>query len=102
MSETNVVALPGYSIPTPKDEPVANVVEIMREYLAMAESGELRAVAVAGVCCQKENERIESDFAAQSGTSWALAASIVSMHRKFDRYCYDGEMIVEIVEDGPA
>jgi hypothetical protein len=64
----------------------------MREYLAMAESGELRAVAVAGVCgADAANERIENDFSATSGTSWALAAAITRMSRKFDRYCYDGE-----------
>jgi hypothetical protein len=81
----NVVALPGYSVPTPSGEPVAPVVEILREYLAMAESGELRAVALACVCAASEaDERIVSDFAIGAGTSWALEAAIGRMRRTFE------------------
>lgn len=82
--ESNVIAMPGYSVPTPYGTPVTSVVEIMREYLAKAESGELRAIALACVCAASESDvRVDDDFAAGGGHSWALAVSIGKMSRRF-------------------
>ena len=48
MSE-NVVALPGFAVPTPKGEPVQGVVDLLTEMLELAQAGQLRAVGVAYV-----------------------------------------------------
>lgn len=44
---TNVVAMPGYSVPRVQGEPIADVVEICEELLEMARSGKLRGIAAA-------------------------------------------------------
>lgn len=44
---TNVVAMPGYSVPHAQGEPVPEVVDICEELLALAKTGKLRAVAAA-------------------------------------------------------
>lgn len=79
--------MPGYSVPTPKGEPVASIVEMMREYLAKAESGELVAVSIAAVCAfNGADERIESDFSAAAGFSWPLYAAVGQMNRRLNAW----------------
>lgn len=85
--ESNVVAMPGYSVPTPYGEPVDSVVEIMREYLARAEAGEIRAVAIATVASDGgKDESIFTDFAAAAGHSWALFAALGRLSRRFNAW----------------
>lgn len=84
MSGEKVVALPGYSVPTAPDEPVKSVVEILREYVAKAESGELRAVFIAAV--EQNGRQVTGDFAAAAGHSWDLYAAIGRQTRRFHAY----------------
>ncbi len=88
MSGEKVVALPGYSIPTPHGQPVKSVVEILREYLAKAESGSLRAVLVAGVeqCGVTDSETINGDFAAAAGLGWSLGAAAGNVLRRYEKW----------------
>jgi hypothetical protein len=81
----NVVALPGYSVPTPYGEPVAAVIETLRDSLVRAESGEIRAVSVSCVVANP-TETIDGDFAAAASTTWALNAAHQRVGRKIARY----------------
>lgn len=85
--DRKVVALPGYSVPTQRGVPVPAIVEIMREYLAKAESGELVGVSIAAVCAfNGADERVESDFAIAAGFSWTLSAAIARASRRYDAW----------------
>lgn len=42
---SNVAAFPGYSVQSAQNEPVAEVIEICEELLALAQTGKLRAIA---------------------------------------------------------
>lgn len=84
MSAEKVVALPGYSVPVPQGQPVANVVAILQEFLDKANAGLVVAVAVAVVLKpDTSGEMIQNDFTASCGQSWNLESSINSMVRKF-------------------
>lgn len=80
-----VVALPGFSVPTERGDPVKVVVDIMREYLAKAESGELRGVMIAAVLDQG-TDSIDGDFAAAAGYAWALSVAIGRQTRIFTKW----------------
>lgn len=84
MKGEKVVALPGYSVPTAPGEPVKSIVDIMRDYLAKAESGELRGVFIASVI---DNGKIASgDFSAAAGQSWNLYAAVGRQKRIFEKW----------------
>lgn len=82
VSGEKVVALSGYSVPTPNGEPVKSVVDILREFAAKAESGELRAVFIAAV--EQDGKQVTGDFAAAAGHSWDLYAAVGRAKRRFD------------------
>jgi hypothetical protein len=83
MSE-KVVALPGFSVPTPKGQPVASVVDILKEFLALAEAGQLTAIAVAAVMEDGTSSPIiHSDFSAAAGRAWPLYAGLGRLNRRF-------------------
>ena len=46
---SNVTALPGFSVPSPKGEAIPEIVELCEELLRMAKDGDLRALAAAYV-----------------------------------------------------
>lgn len=81
----DVVALPGYSIPTPKSEPVKSVVEALKEYLSKAEAGQIRAIGLAIVFHDGFSEKsIETDFTADAGCAWLLDTAIGRLKRRFE------------------
>jgi len=89
MRGEKVVALPGFAVPTPIGEPVKAVVDIMRDYLDRAESGQLRAVALAGVMVtDTASPNIETDFAAPQH-AWALNAAIGRLTLRFHQSIYE-------------
>lgn len=67
---TNIRTLPG--APVPGNEPVAAVVEHLRERLKQAETGEIRSVATV---CTLENGNISTAWNA-NGEFWKLVGAI--------------------------
>ena len=84
MSVERVVALPGFVVPTPYGEPVQSVVDLLRKFLLMAESGEMRAVSVAYVLMHP-NATIDGEFVGDSGCTWALSAAHARVGRRINR-----------------
>lgn len=84
MSGEKVVALPGFSVPTGRGEPVKSVVDILRRFLEQAEAGQIQAVAIAGVLVTDpvSSPSTETDFSAPRH-SYVLDASIGRMTRRF-------------------
>ena len=82
-----VVALPGFSLPSPVGEPVPAVVEILREFLAWAECGDLRAIAIAGIRHSVGNTPMaETNWCAVAGSSWDLYAALGRLNRKYEKW----------------
>lgn len=73
----NVVALPGYSVPT--REAVQEVVDILEEALAKAKDGKLDGVAV--VMAERDPAAFDVVYHA-SGTRHSLAAGVMALHWK--------------------
>ena len=74
MSE-KVVALPGYSIPTPQGEPVPEIVMVLEDLLQRANSGGMRAFAFSWVE-DAPSERMTFDgWRVTVGTSDSLIAA---------------------------
>jgi hypothetical protein len=88
MSNENVVAFPGYSVPTPAGEPVQSVVEILREYLEKAEAGQVVGVGIAIVMRDgtKASEWIDSDFSAGASYAWSLNAAVGRLTRRLEKH----------------
>jgi hypothetical protein len=101
---SKVVALPGYSVPTPHGEPVANIVAIFEEYLEQAKAGIVVGAAVAVVMKRDlSGESIESDFCASAGQAWHLDAAIGRMVRRFAKAIDgDGEICTRPSGNGAA
>lgn len=86
MSE-NVIALPGFSIPTPKGEPVGEVVEILEELLALAQAGQLVGLTASYVLDDgTECMCIDHRLACRQNSSFALSASLRRLNHYFDEH----------------
>ena len=84
-TKSNVIAMPGYSIPTAKGVPVKSVVDILSGYLKMAKAGHVRGVAIACVVQTAPDQVIiNNDFAAEAGKAWDLYAGLGRLNRRFD------------------
>ncbi|TAL43833.1 MAG: hypothetical protein EPN91_05610 [Salinibacterium sp.] len=77
MMSENVVALPGYSVPT--TEAIPEVVAILEEYLAKAREGKVVGVAV--VTAERDPAAFDSAYHA-SDHKHTLAAGIMALHWK--------------------
>lgn len=75
MSE-NVVALPGYSVPS--NAPVGRVVEILEEALADARSG--RIVGVAVVAVERQPLAVTHEFHGEHDSRHHLMAGVMGLH----------------------
>jgi len=86
-----VVAFPGYSVPTPKGEPITSVVEILKEYLEKAEAGQIQGVGIAVILGDGTvgAESLETDFSSASGFSWALYAAIGRLHNRINGHTFE-------------
>jgi len=82
MTTENVVALPGYSVPTPKGEPVQGVIDILKEMVEQAECGRLRAIGICTVLDDGAPGTTISNQFCGDGHSWDLE---VSARRLLDR-----------------
>ena len=86
MGSDKVVALPGFSIPTPQGEPVQSIVDMLEDYLQKAKAGVVVGAALAVVLKpDAAGEIIDSDFCASANQAWNLNASIGAMVRKYER-----------------
>lgn len=72
----NVVALPGFSLPSQK--PVAQVVEFLEEALAKARAG--KTVGIGIITCDRDPDTFVTYFVAEQGSRYSLAAGILSLH----------------------
>lgn len=87
MSDTNVVALPGFSVPN--DEPVETIVALLEEALGEARSGAL--VGLAMVVVIKEPMLFETRYHATGGSRHSLAAGVLTMGYQIGKLMGDGE-----------
>ncbi len=75
MSDDNVHALPGYSVPS--FEPVERVVEILTEALELAKRGEI--VGIALVTAHRAPEAFFTDFHASQGSRHTVCAGALAL-----------------------
>lgn len=75
MSEGNVHALPGYSVPNL--EPVPDVVEILRAALTLAERGEIVGVAIS--VAYRQPLAFGNKFHAEQSTRHTVAAGVLAL-----------------------
>lgn len=75
---SNVVSLRGTGIPLPPNEPAANVVDRCRQLLAMAESGQLRGIAVA-CAVRGEKPRFYWSYDNASSTWHVLSTALMAL-----------------------
>jgi hypothetical protein len=80
MSDSNVVALPGYSVPSL--EPVQDVIDILEKVLEKARAGKIGGIAVVEV--ERDPSAFETRFYADSNKH-TLAAGIMSLHWQIGR-----------------
>lgn len=75
MSEENVIAMPGFSVPN--DQPVAAVVEILTEALREAMDGQIIGIAVVAV--RKQPLSFGTSYHGEHSSRHTLAAGAMSM-----------------------
>jgi hypothetical protein len=73
-------------IPHPRGKPVKTVVDLVEKYMAMAQSGELRAVALAAVIDDgTDMTLLECEVAGATYTRRDMTCSLERLVRAFDR-----------------
>jgi hypothetical protein len=75
MKKTNVVALPGYSIPTVK--PVKEIVETLEQALQEAKSGKIIGIGLVKIF--KEPLQSRTSFYAEQGSTPLLISGVAGM-----------------------
>ena len=84
--KSNIVGFRGWTAPTPFGEPVKTVVDCIESYLALAKSGDLVAVAIAGVI--RDGSAIPStsdEYQWEVGYDYALESSLNRLVRRYGR-----------------
>jgi hypothetical protein len=81
---TKVVSMFGDELPI---EPVADVVRELRELLALAESGQLRAI---GYITVKQDHVLGTGWTGEAGTRNALAAGVSVMQYRVAQSIHEG------------
>jgi hypothetical protein len=87
MTESNVVALPGFSVPN--DAPVEKIVELLEEALGEARNG--RLIGLAMVAVTKDPDLFETRFHATQGSRHSLGAGVLSLGWQIGRELSEGE-----------
>lgn len=80
-NESNVVALPGYAVPTAMGEADPLIVSITEELLREAKTGRLVGLAVAKICMDG-NETMEWDMGYTQGHGWDLCTATSMLQRQ--------------------
>jgi hypothetical protein len=89
--ETNVVAMPGYAIPTPQGKPVPEMVAMLQELLGLAEAGQLHAVAVSYVIDDNTSVGVNAfDYKWEANKFPFLYNAICRMKRDIERSYDEG------------
>lgn len=90
-TETNVIAMPGYLIPTALGEPVPDVIELLEKTLEEAKAGIVTAVFLALI---RHTDAVsapilDGGFAHRASESSDLWLAITRFERKFLSYLFD-------------
>ena len=81
----NVHALPGYSVPS--HEPVAEIVKMLEETLALARSGEVIGVAI--VRATRQPRAFETNYHGEQSCRHTLAAGVLALGYQFGKELSD-------------